>query len=204
MKKLFSLLICAFITLNIMVMPAFGAEVPRIPIHAERLASDVKVEVNGLQPNTPVSFQAFYTSSQGGGELWDFIGQYITDDSGAIAIDYLSTRTFEGGDVLRVIIGGGGLTSPLIESHTIYAPITSIKIDASVSETVERGEVYRFGLILNEGPTGKGVVWTVSDPSLAIIEGDTIQILNRTGTTRLIATDPVSGLVHSITLRIAS
>jgi len=82
--------------------------------------------------------------------------------------------------------------------------ITSIRIDASVSETVRRGEVYSFDTTLNKGAFDFHIVWTLSDPSLAIIDGGDIYILNRTGTVRLIATDPVSGLSHSITLRIAS
>jgi hypothetical protein len=82
--------------------------------------------------------------------------------------------------------------------------ITDIRIDANVSVTVERGGVYSFDVLLNEGAYDYHIVWTLSDPSLAILDGNTIYILNRTGTCRLIATDPVSGLAHSITLRIAS
>ena len=59
-------------------------------------------------------------------------------------------------------------------------------------------------MILNEGASDENIVWSVSDPSLVIVDGDLIYILNRMGTVRLIATDPVSGLQHSITLRIAS
>ena len=84
-------------------------------------------------------------------------------------------------------------------------PITSLKIDASPVTTVARNGIYSFDLLLNEGATGDNVVWTVSDPSFAIIDEEAnIYILNKTGTVRLIATDPVSGLMHSITLRIAS
>ena len=81
-------------------------------------------------------------------------------------------------------------------------PITSLKIDAAVTETVVRGGIYSFGLILNEGASGENVVWTLSDVSFALVDGATIYILNKTGSVRLIATDPVSGLSHSITLRI--
>jgi len=38
-----------------------------------------------------------------------------------------------------------------------------------------------------------------------LIDNDAnVYILNKTGTVRLIASDPISGLTHSITLRIAS
>jgi len=69
---------------------------------------------------------------------------------------------------------------------------------------VARGGVYSFDVILNTGASDKGIVWTLSDNSFALIDGKDIYILNKTGTVRLIATDPVSGLYHSITLRIAS
>ena len=83
------------------------------------------------------------------------------------------------------------------------APITSIKIDAPITTTVARGAIYNFGLILNEGAIGNDIVWTVSDPSFAIVDDKAnVYILNKTGTVRLVATDPVSGLSHSIALRI--
>jgi len=71
--------------------------------------------------------------------------------------------------------------------------------------TVERGGVYNFNVVLNEGAFDYHIAWTVSDPSFALIDDEgTVYILNKTGTVRLIATDPVSGLNYSITLRIAS
>jgi len=81
-------------------------------------------------------------------------------------------------------------------------PITSLQIDAPMITDMKRGEVRTFGLILNTGATGENVVWTLSDSSYALVDGATVYILNKTGTVRLIATDPVSGLSHSITLRI--
>jgi len=83
-----------------------------------------------------------------------------------------------------------------------YVPITSLVIDAPVIVNMVRGEVRTFGLVLNPGASGDNVVWTVSDSSFALVEGATVYILSKTGTVRLIATDPVSGLSHSITLRI--
>jgi len=83
-------------------------------------------------------------------------------------------------------------------------PITSLRIDVNVTVTVSRGDVLNFGLLLNEGAVGDNVVWSVTDPSFALVDGADIYILNKTGLIRLIATDPVSGLSHSIQLRIAS
>ena len=105
---------------------------------------------------------------------------------------------------------GFDLNTGITENITLVAkweviPITLLRIDAAVIETVVRGGIYNFGLILNEGAIGNNVVWSVSDNTLAFLDDEAnIYILNRTGTVRLIATDPVSGISHSITLRIAS
>jgi len=86
-----------------------------------------------------------------------------------------------------------------------FIPITSIRIDAPAIATVSRGTTYNYGLLLNKGATSNNVVWSVSDPSFALVDDEAnVYILNKTGTVRLIATDPISGLSHSITLRIAS
>jgi hypothetical protein len=83
--------------------------------------------------------------------------------------------------------------------------ITDIKIDSNVTMTVARGDVIKPDLILNAEAYDYHIVWTVSDPSFALIDDENnVYILNKTGTVRLIATDPVSGRFHSITLRIAS
>ena len=84
-------------------------------------------------------------------------------------------------------------------------PITSIKIDSLSIVTVARYGVYEFSVILNEGTLGDDVEWSIADPSLGYVDKDgTVTIFDRTGNVRLTATDPVSKLSHSITLRIAS
>jgi len=84
-------------------------------------------------------------------------------------------------------------------------PVTSIRINAGAIETVARGNAYKYGVILNEGAKDTFIVWTVSDSSFALIDDQAnVYILNKTGTVRLIATDPISGLSYSVTLRIAS
>ena len=84
-------------------------------------------------------------------------------------------------------------------------PITSIKIESLSITTVARGGVYTFSLTLNEGALGDHVEWTISNPSLGYVDKDgTVTIFDKIGNVRLTATDPVSKLSHSITLRIAS
>jgi len=84
-------------------------------------------------------------------------------------------------------------------------PVTSLRINAAIIETVARGWRYNFGVILNEGAIDKNVVWTISHPGLASVdEAGNVTIFERTGTVVLLATDTVNNISHSITLRIAS
>ena len=85
----------------------------------------------------------------------------------------------------------------------VGVPITSIKIDAPVMVSLARGFKYTFKVILNEGATDDGLVWTVSNPAYAQVDNNgNITVLKMTGTALLTVTDPVSGLNHSIVLRI--
>ena len=84
-------------------------------------------------------------------------------------------------------------------------PITSLRIDASTIVTAARGTTYTFSLILNEGANGNNVVWTIADPTLGTVDNTgKVTIFDKIGNVRLTAADPVSGLSHSIVLRIAS
>ena len=96
---------------------------------------------------------------------------------------------------------GGAAVTAIFER----IPITSLRIDAAIIETVARGWRYNFGVIVNEGAIADGIVWTIANPALAHVdEHGTVTIFERTGTVVLMATDPVSGLSNSIMLRIAS
>jgi len=116
----------------------------------------------------------------------------------AVNIDRDATQTEVDAAIAALAAAVGGLAEKL-------PMITSIKIDAKVTETVERGRVYSFGVIHEEEVLACNIVWTLSDNSFGLIDDEgRLYILNKTGTVRLIATDTVSGLAHSITLRIAS
>jgi len=83
------------------------------------------------------------------------------------------------------------------------APITSIKIDAAAAITAIRGGVYEFGVILNEGASANGIVWSANNPLYASVDANgKVTILNRAGSVILTATDPESKLSHSIVIRI--
>jgi len=85
-------------------------------------------------------------------------------------------------------------------------PITSIMIDALPLFTVARGSVHTFALNLNEGALDVDVEWQINNPLFAtveIVEGEAVVTVgNVPGMAILMATDPVSGLRHAITLRI--
>ena len=93
----------------------------------------------------------------------------------------------------------------LLEPFKVVVQITSIRIDALSITTVARGETYNFNLNLNAGASSENVIWSLADPSLGYADGGgNITIFDKTGNVRLTATDPDSGLSHSITLRIAA
>ena len=111
----------------------------------------------------------------------------------------------------REPLSAGGIIQPPTasvisgEAVQIKTPITSIKIDAVPIVTVSRYSAHSFDLALNAGASGEGVIWSASDPSLATVDNSgNVNVLDKTGNVRLTATDPVSGLSHSVTLRIAS
>lgn len=82
--------------------------------------------------------------------------------------------------------------------------ITSLRINSLSIATVTRGGTYSFELLLNEGATGEDVVWTIANPSFGYVDhAGNVTIFDKTGNVRLTATDPASGISHSITLRIA-
>jgi hypothetical protein len=84
-------------------------------------------------------------------------------------------------------------------------PITSMRINAIAIETMRRGEVRTFTLILNEGAYAGDVKWTIANPALATVDGNgVVTVKNVIGTVILTATDPESGISHNVLLRIAS
>ena len=83
--------------------------------------------------------------------------------------------------------------------------ITSLRIDALSIMTVARYSEYNLNVILNEGAIDINVEWAIADPSLGYVDNDgNLHIFDKIGNVRLTAHDPLSGISHSITLRIAS
>ncbi|MDR0491611.1 MAG: carboxylesterase family protein, partial [Oscillospiraceae bacterium] len=106
--------------------------------------------------------------------------------------------------------GNARLTIIINSNITVYAPITFLKIadeDGNAlpaMTTVSRNTVLRIGAKVNDGATSMGLVWTVSDPSFAIIDTNgRVIILNKIGIVVLTAKDHSSGITHSIVLRIS-
>jgi rubrerythrin len=96
-----------------------------------------------------------------------------------------------------------GANGAVFEKYRMTFTITSININAPVSTTVLRGTTYKFEVILNDNAIDEDIVWTTASPVFAVVNGDgSVTIQNKTGTTLLTATDPVSKLSSSIVLRI--
>ena len=86
---------------------------------------------------------------------------------------------------------------------TAFAPITSIRIDAPASMTVERGKTYDFGAILNANTTDAFLEWSINNKAYATINNaGLVTILNKTGTAVLTVKDPLGGMSFSVILRI--
>lgn len=108
-------------------------------------------------------------------------------------------RIINEAEIKELVANSAKKTSPDI-------PITYIKIDSLSITTMRIGESRSFSLLLNEGATGKNVVWTLANPSVGSVDNaGNVTLIKRVsiaGNVRLTATDPASGLSHSITLRI--
>jgi len=92
----------------------------------------------------------------------------------------------------------------LVVDCFFWTPITSLNINALAITTVRRGEKLSFGLQVNEGARNDKVVWA-TDPTFGSVDHEgNVTIYDRTGNMRLTATDPISGITHSVMLRIAS
>jgi uncharacterized protein (UPF0333 family) len=89
-------------------------------------------------------------------------------------------------------------------AYTLGAPITSLKIDAPAMVSVSRNSTHQLSLVLNAGASAEGIVWMVSNESLATVDNNgLVKIKNMAGIVTILARDPVSGIVHAIVLRIS-
>ena len=81
--------------------------------------------------------------------------------------------------------------------------ITSLKIDASALVSINRNTKKQFSVIVNDGALTDSIVWSVSNTSFATVDqAGNVTILNKMGTATLTAKDTLSGITHSIILRI--
>jgi acetyl esterase/lipase len=117
----------------------------------------------------------------------------------------VTLEVFEGGNA-----SGNARFSIVISSNiAVYSPITSIKISdengaaAPAMMSAPRNSILQLGVNLNDGATGSGLLWTVSDTSFAVVDASgNVAILNKMGMVVLSAQDPGSGITHAIVLRI--
>ena len=101
-------------------------------------------------------------------------------------------------EVTAVFTKGGGTQATSLR----IAAANGLPAAAMIS--VSRNSVVQFHALLSEGASSAGVVWSISNANLATVsQGGLVTIRNMSGTVVLTARDTVSGLVHSITLRIS-
>jgi len=81
--------------------------------------------------------------------------------------------------------------------------ITSLVIDAPIVTIVTRNSIKKFNVILNEGASADGLIWSVNNPLYASVsQNGTVALYNMTGSIILTVTDPVSKISNSIIIRI--
>jgi len=177
---------------NITFRPIWG-EVTEIPYKVTYKANggtgaDVVVDVVSGQLYTVAGNTAF-TAPAG---YKDFAGWNTKADG--TGVQYAPGEQF-------TITGDIDLYAVWLEDLPV--PITSIKIDAEPGITVVRWQTYYFKVILNDGAVDDDIIWSVSDTRVAIVDNNgVLKVMNSTGMVVLTATDPVSGLSHSIHLRV--
>jgi hypothetical protein len=118
------------------------------------------------------------------------------------------------GDIVRyeLYIGGtiiGTFTVEFTTGAIPPNPITSIKIymngtPTGSSVSMPRNGSANFTAVDNNGEVVTGIEWTVSNPVFAIVDQTgRVATMNQMGVVILVATDPVSGLIDIVTIRIA-
>ena len=105
--------------------------------------------------------------------------------------------------------------APVTQDITLVAqwrsnPITSLLISnkqgaaVPAAVTAARNSTIQFDYIVNKDALHEGVVWSVSNSAYATVNTETgaVTVKNLTGTVILTAKDPLTGISHSIVLRI--
>jgi hypothetical protein len=131
MKKKMAFLLLVVFILPILSTSVMAANPGDIVITKPGSMADAEIEtvVSNLAPNSMISFQAFYKAPGAGGEfVLDHINQYTLDNTGGLAFSYPTGMTMKNGGVIRIIIGGGGLTEPEVREYS--SGITNITIKA--------------------------------------------------------------------------
>jgi hypothetical protein len=87
----------------------------------------------------------------------------------------------------------------------IKIEITSIRIDTPAMVSVQRNSQFIFDALFAPAHAAlyNDVLWSVSDPSFAIVDNGVITTLNKMGMVVVTAKDVVSGISHSVVLRIS-
>ena len=77
-----------------------------------------------------ISFRAFYTAPGGRLDLsdYDYIDQYRTDAAGGFQASYATSKEFQIGGTVTVVVAGGGLAAPLQAEATILPTLPTVAV----------------------------------------------------------------------------
>lgn len=116
MKRKIPVTILIAMILIHMVVISTSAATNAIDLTYDLAGQTVRVQGTGLQASSPVSVQGFVNDTM------DHINQTSTDESGEFIFEYPSNG-FEEGDVIKVVIGGAGLDTPITVEKTVAAQV---------------------------------------------------------------------------------
>ncbi|MDR0491990.1 MAG: SUMF1/EgtB/PvdO family nonheme iron enzyme [Oscillospiraceae bacterium] len=81
--------------------------------------------------------------------------------------------------------------------------VKSVRVDSPAMLSMSRNSTKQLDAVVNVGACNSNIVWTVSDPSFAIVNDGIVTALNKMGIAVLTASDPETGFSHSVVLRIS-
>ncbi|MDR0489656.1 MAG: hypothetical protein LBH28_00220, partial [Oscillospiraceae bacterium] len=133
----------------------------------------------------PVSYDLIFGHDPGGGAIpyygminaSDPLNPYYADPNYSWHFDGKTWSSFSNNDTFLSWLG----------RQAIILPTTSIKIATENGPSpsmmsVARNSRIEFGVSVNDGASGAGIVWTVSDPSLAMVDANgTVTVMNKVG-----------------------
>jgi hypothetical protein len=174
--------------------------------------SDVTVDVSSEDKTATVTVEAMDELGGSGIKAYEFYrivnGEFVlaasqTDNK----FTFTGLTVYPTANNFKVIVRdwAGNEAVSVLDEVIVTEPITSLRINGIAIETVRRNQVRQFTVNLNAGASAANVEWSTSNQVFAAVDSTgVVTVKNVIGTVTLTAKDPLSGLSHSILLRISS